>query len=227
MWYKIQFLNSCKRSKRIITVSKFSQKEIMKYYNVSENKITVIYNAWQHFNRIDYDEGTLKKYNLKSNGYYFTLSSLEPNKNFKWIVETAKKNPQKRFVVSGAMNNKIFAEKNRYDLQSNIQFLGYVPDSEAKTLMRDCEAFLFPTFYEGYGIPPLEALSAGCKNIYVSDTEVMHEIYGNAARYVDPMRAEKLDHIASCSDTDTIKKVLDKYKWSVGANTLLQSIRII
>lgn len=49
-----------------------------------------------------------------------------------------------------------------------------------------CKAFLFPTYYEGFGIPPLEAISAGARQVVVSDTEVMHEIFGDSVCYIDP-----------------------------------------
>ena len=66
----------------------------------------------------------------------------------------------------------------------------WVSDEGAKTLMRDCKVFLFPTFYEGFDIPPLEAISAGAKQVVVSDTEVMHEVFGDSVSYINPNEYE-------------------------------------
>lgn len=72
-------------------MSEFSKSEIIKYFKVKPNKIVVIPNAWQHYSGIQYDENTLDNYGLKKNQYYFAMGSMEPNKNFKWIAEMAKK----------------------------------------------------------------------------------------------------------------------------------------
>ena len=85
------FGNATKRAKKIITVSEFSKSEIVKYFKVDPDNITVIPNAWQHYERIGYDESALSTYGLEKNNYYFSMCSLEPNKNFKWIAEEARK----------------------------------------------------------------------------------------------------------------------------------------
>lgn len=216
LWYNLLFSNTCKKAKKIITVSEFSKKEICKYYNVEPERIVVIPNAWQHYLRIGFDENILNKYKLKKNEYYFSMCSLEPNKNFKWIAEAAIKNPTKIFIVAGSINKTVFAEGLGFECPDNMKLIGYVSDKEAKTLMRDCEAFLFPTFYEGFGIPPLEALSVGCKCVMVSDTEVMHEIFGNSVNYINPYHYEKID----VHEVLHQSSVLSKFSWVTQAKKL-------
>ena len=165
LWYEILFGNATKRAKKIITVSEFSKSEIVKYFKVDPDNITVIPNAWQHYERIGYDESALSTYGLEKNNYYFSMCSLEPNKNFKWIAEEARKNADMTFAVAGSINRNVFSEGLGFELPPNMKLLGFVSDEEAKTLMRDCSAFLFPTFYEGFGIPPLEAISAGAHKL--------------------------------------------------------------
>ena len=197
----------------------------MKYFKVNPDKVTVIPNAWQHYERIGYDENALNKYSLKKNNYYFSMCSLEPNKNFKWIAEEAKNNAAMTFAVAGSVNRKVFSEGLGFELPPNMRLLGFVSDEEAKTLMRDCSAFLFPSFYEGFGIPPLEAISAGAKQVVVSDTEVMHEIFGDGVIYVDPnnYNIELLD-FPEISDTQ-ISELLKKYSWKKSAETLLELLQ--
>lgn len=222
LWYNYLFKNLIKKSLAIITVSNFSKSEIIKYYNVGSNKITVVYNSWQHYKKINYDEGALKKYSLVKDKYFFAMSSIEPNKNLKWITEVANRNRNLIFAVAGGLNKKIFVEKNLI-VPDNLKLLGYISDSEAKTLMRDCFAFLFPTFYEGFGIPPLEALAAGAKNIVVSDTEIMHEIFEDRANYVNPLEYDF--DIENIQINRSFQNILDKYSWRKSAENLLDVIK--
>lgn len=223
LWYNLLFFNECKRAKKIITVSEFSKKEICKYYSVEEDRVFVVPNAWQHYERIAYDANTLNKYNLKKDQFFFSMSSMEPNKNFRWIAETAKCNSNELFVVAGAINKKVFADGLGFDCPKNMKLLGYVSDEEAKTLMRDCKAFIFPTFYEGFGIPPLEAISAGCKCVFVSDTEVMHEIFKGSVNYVNP-NAPLENIIGEYELRSASAEVVSKYSWQMSAKILLKEI---
>lgn len=211
IWYNFLFSRECKNAKAIITVSEFSKHEIEKYYNVPANKITVIPNAWQHYKKVEYDENALKKYKLNRGEYYFAMCSLEPNKNFKWIAEAARNNPKKNFVVAGSINKTVFSDGLGFDVPKNMKLIGYVTDEEAKTLMRDCKAFLFPTFYEGFGIPPLEALASGCRDVMVSDTEIMHEVFGDSVSYLDPLDPCKWK--ITMGNPKSIEKMLKKYSW--------------
>lgn len=228
VWYDLLLGNETKRAKKIITVSEFSKSEIVKYFKVNSDKIKVIPNAWQHYEKIEYDECALNKYGLKKNNYYFSMCSLEPNKNFRWIAEEAKRNPNCVFVVAGSINKKVFADGMGFECPDNMKLLGYVSDEEAKTMMRDCRAFLFPTFYEGFGIPPLEAMSAGAKNIYVSNTAVMHEIFENSVQYIDPNQYDAVLNNDGVNTEDSIGRVLSKYSWKKSAeilSTVISSMR--
>lgn len=217
LWYEILFKNETARAEKIITVSEFSKYEIMKYYQVDESRIVVIPCGWQHYARIGYDDSTLTKYGLEKGQYYFAMGSMDPNKNFKWIAETAKHETDSVFVVAGSINEKVFAEGMGFDCPPNMRLLGYVTDEEAKTLMRDSKAFLFPSFYEGFGIPPLEAVSAGVKSLVVSDIPVMHEIFGENINYINPYKDEKIDIRYSTSSD-----ILDKYSWGSSAKALYE-----
>lgn len=220
-WYKILFKNTIKKSVAIITVSEFSKAEIIKYYpKVDDNKIFVVYNAWQHFDRIGYDDCVLSKYGLKENNYFFAMSSFEPNKNFKWIAETAQRYPRYTFAIAGSINKKVFKEGLGFDCPDNMKLLGYVSDEEAKTLMRDCRAFLFPSIYEGFGIPPLEAVAAGAKSIIVSDILVMHEIFGDMATYI----TEDFSLTDNVAEKD-YAELLQKFSWQKSAEKLLEVLK--
>ena len=220
IWYNFLISRECKNAKMIITVSEFSKSEIMKYYHVSADRITVIPNAWQHYKKIGYDKDALNKFGLKKGEYYFAMCSLEPNKNFKWIADAALNNPKQLFAIAGSINNSVFSNGLGFNAPSNMRLIGYVNDEEAKTLMRDCKAFLFPTIYEGFGIPPLEAFSCGCDRIVVSDTEVMHEIFGDTVYYIDPKKFNvDLQNIPKIVEVSKMK-TLNKYSWVLSSRKL-------
>ena len=88
--------------------------------------------------------------------------------------------------------------------------------------MRDCKAFLFPTYYEGFGIPPLEAISAGARQVVVSDTEVMHEIFGASVCYIDPNVYE-----LEIGKTYIDDSLLKRFDWKKSAAKLLKLINTL
>lgn len=225
LWYNILFSNQTKRCRAIFTDSNDAKREILKYYPKADiDKIIPAYGAWQHFKNIEYDVSVLLNQNLKKGSYYFAMGSLEPNKNFKWVAEVAKRNPNAMFAVAGSLNKKVFANGLGFDCPENMKLLGYVSDEEAKSLMRDAKAFLFPSFCEGFGMPPLEALSAGVPRVIVSDISVMHEIFKENAIYVNPKLYDyDLDELIMNSSCNA-EAVLKRFSWEESARIIYQEI---
>ncbi len=201
LWAKLQTKNSIKKAKGIISVSEFSKNDIKRWFPKMKQQISVIPNAWQHTQRIGLNNDILDKYSLTKGEYFYSLSSIAPNKNLLWIVNTAINNPEYMFVISGGINNRNFA-KSSISIPDNVKLTGYVSDEETKALMSNCRAFVFPSFFEGFGIPPLEAIANGAPEIIISDTECMHEIYGDCAHYIDPNIPQK--NISSLLDNNFV-----------------------
>lgn len=224
LWYNFVFGHIMKKIRLIATVSEFSRGEISREYGIPPEKILVTYNGWQHFQRISGAENVSEKYNLTDGNYCFAMSSMAPNKNFRWIAQTAKLNPQMTFAVSGSVNKKVFGDIFDFEIPDNLKFLGYVEDEEAKTLTAHCRAFLFPSYYEGFGIPPLEALSIGAK-VIVSDRSCMREIFGDCVNYISPDRPEsELEKVIDkpCNEPS---RLLEKYSWENSAKLLYSEIK--
>ncbi|RHG34039.1 glycosyltransferase family 1 protein [Fusobacterium varium] len=212
-----------KTSIKILTVSEFSKKEIMKYYNINSSKIDIVYNAWQHMERIIEDRKILEKLRLKNKKFYLGVSSINPNKNFKYIIELAKLYPEKIFVIVGKLNQKVFGNMNLEKID-NIVWAGYITDEELKALYKNTLGFIYPSFYEGFGIPPMEALACGCKKVYVSDTSCLPEIFEDSVIYLNPYKVEKILNEREAIKEESIKKVLNKYSWEKSIKTIINII---
>ncbi len=219
-WYRFLFSFVVPRAKLILTVSEFSKDEIERFYPKGQGKVEVIANAWQHIERVETDEHILSKHpKLRNGSFYFAMSSLAPNKNLKWIAETARANPLETIVVAGGLNRRVFG-KHAIPEAENVVYLGYVTDCEMKILMGNCKGFLFPTFYEGFGIPPMEALACGAP-VAVSDASCMREVYGASAHYVDPNVPCADLGVLFSEKVKSAHEVLDRYSWQKSAQQLV------
>ena len=173
-------------SKKILIASDYQKMLVTKHLKRKEEDIYTLYWGWEHIKSIKEDDTILDRYSLIEKGnYYYSLGSLAPHKNFKWIIEVAKRNPDKIFAIAGGKNVNVWKDTVQTDEFPNVIFLGYVSDEENKALMQNCKAFLFPSKFEGFGIPPLEALACGAE-IIISNATCLPEIYEDCAHYFDP-----------------------------------------
>lgn len=218
--YKIN-LHFAKKSQKIITVSNYQKELIKNYLNVCDDKLRVIYAGWEHVNSMGVDNTVLEKIGNKD--YFYALGSIAPNKNHRWILEVAKRNPNYNFIIAG----KKYATNNNYfigDIPTNVRFIGYVTDEENKALMNHCLAFLFPSKYEGFGLPPLEALACGAP-IIISNATCLPEIYEDSAHYIDPDYYEvDLDKVLSESVSSS-DKILKKCSWDIAAKQVFEILK--
>lgn len=208
-YHRIIFGKASKSNKPIITVTYFSKYQLIDEYKIEPNRIHVIGNAWQHINKYGYDDSILKKNNLMKNSYYFSLGSLSKMKNTKWFIDVAEKHPEETFVLSGVQAS---GDREKFNIPSNVIKTGFISDEQVKSLIRDCKAFIYPSIYDGFGIPPLEALSQGTQ-VICSSAACLPEVYRNCVHYIDPydtnVDIEKLLN----EPVDDAQEVLSRYSW--------------
>ena len=122
--------------------------------------------------------------------------------------------------MSGFVSGDIANLKNL----PNVKLLGYVSDGQVKWLMQNCKAFIFPSYYEGFGIPPLEALSVGTK-IVVGNAASLPEIYKGAALYIDPYSTDCTIKELLKKKTDAPDMVLSEYTYDKAAKKLYNVLK--
>lgn len=180
-WYKIMFYICGKCAEKIATVSNFSKNELHRYFSIPLDKIIVTYNGIDHMEKIIEDDSIVKELNLYGEKFVLAVSSQNPTKNFSLVLKTAKLMPETKFVIVGGSNKNIFAAEN-HEKMSNVIYTGYISDEKLISLYRHASVFVYPSLYEGFGIPPIEALSQGCP-VIVSDCASLPEVCGEMVDY--------------------------------------------
>ncbi len=146
-------------------------------------------------------KSVIKAHNIPDSPYLLSLSTLEPRKNLTLLIECfcqlilEHPNLDLNLVlvgVSGWKNKSIFEIAKKYPhLQSRIFFTGYVPDSDLSAIYSGAIAFVYPSLYEGFGLPPLEAMQCGIP-VITSNTSSLPEVVGNAGITIDPKQSDEL-----------------------------------
>lgn len=173
-----------RRAKALITVSLFSRDELCKYTKVNPDKFTIIGNSAEHILRAEYDTHTLTRFDLQPQRYILCVGT-SPNKNVALAIKAVEKVAPKGYVLVLVAGE---GKKTRTHYESKIndrvwlKKLDRVTDSELHTLYKNAAVFLFPSRYEGFGVPPLEAMLLGCP-VIASDATAMPEVLSDAALF--------------------------------------------
>ncbi|MEO5888314.1 MAG: glycosyltransferase family 1 protein [Anaerolineales bacterium] len=190
--YKLVFTSLARLAKVIFTVSKFSQTELSHHLKQDSEKFRVIHLAGDHMDRIQADTSILSRYNLLKDGYVFMVGNQSPHKNPASVWDALEFiNSDTRVVIAGAQYQKIFNREIGHTATKNIIALGYITDEELKALYLNALGFIFPSYYEGFGLPILEAMHCGCP-VLCARAASLPEVAGEAALFFDPMNVRDI-----------------------------------
>lgn len=247
LYAKYVFMFAVKKSDQITTISNFSKDEIKKYSNIDSNKIRVIYLGIDKylFTRIEDKkrQNIVKlKYNLPQE-YVLYVGNVKPNKNLVSLVDgfahIMHKNPNLNIVIVGKKDGfitndmSIFEKVNQNaNIESRVFFTGYVETEDLPVLYTLAKMFVFPSIYEGFGFPPLEAMACGCP-VIASNVTSIPEVCEDAVIYIDPKNPIQIGiAIDDLNSNINLRELFvekgyfrfKKYDWTVSSEDFIQTI---
>jgi glycosyltransferase involved in cell wall biosynthesis len=233
--------SSIDKSELILTVSEYSKTEIMKFYNVDENKILVHGLPPEKINTPSKNESEkiLKKFRINKKFILFT-GTLEPRKNIEWLISAYealdhKTRDKYALVLAGGLGWKSDGIKKTIESSSeNVIAVGYIAPDEKAVLMSECEALVMASREEGFGMPILEAASFG-KSAILSDIPVFHEVAGDGAIFFEQKSFKSFANaVKSLDDKNMLtqkrtlaKKNLARYSWDTIATNIMNKLEEI
>ena len=219
------------RRASIATVSDFSRRELADALRLTPAAIPVFSNSAEHFAATVPDFGVIERLGLVPHRFFLSVGSMTKNKNISLAIQAAKQlgRPDIPLVVVGGDNNKVFSGGPTAG-DAGVVLAGRLTDHEIAALYSRATAFVFPSLYEGFGVPPLEAMLFGCP-VITTTADAVRETCGDAAAYFDPLNAGELrqrmlERIAAGTISDDERRRqqlrLETYSWSKSANDLLR-----
>jgi glycosyltransferase involved in cell wall biosynthesis len=201
LWHKMLYPKTVRNVDRIITCSACSFRDIVKYLHVPPEKITIISNGVdERFKPLNEEQKIEVKKKYGINAPYILSVGIDPRKNILNLLKAyyllKKKGIGYKLVIVGAYakvarNMHLFQVVERLNLQKDVIITGYVPDNDLPKLYGAANLFVYPSLYEGFGIPPLEAMACGVP-VIASNTSSLPEVIGDAGIMVNPYNVEEL-----------------------------------
>ena len=205
MFFKRSWKKACATSAKLITSSNYSKEDIIEHFPSANGKISVIYSPITITNTCENDtdskekplaENVLAKYGIEKDQYFYTLSSMLPHKNLETLIKTMKllkESEDTKLVVSGVGGDKDSFNKcvKEAGVENLVIDTGFVSDEERDVLYENCSLFLFPSTFEGYGMPPVEAMMNGAKVVSTKCASLEEVTHGKATYVEDPLNEKE------------------------------------
>jgi glycosyltransferase involved in cell wall biosynthesis len=205
-WYCLLYRVQSRFAFGLVTLSMYSRDRLCKHLGITPDRFAILPCGVDHIYKINPDESVLRKLDLRPGGYLLAVGSANPSKNFKGLIQaftSLKSGHGVVLVVVGGSNSAVFAGDDE-SVGANVVRTGRVNDGELAALYSHARAFVFPSLYEGFGIPPLEAMACGCP-VIASNATSIPEVCGNAVGYFDPSSISSI--------RDSLEKVITDASW--------------
>jgi len=212
-------LRSCKAADHLITVSHFSKREILSLYPAEDHKLSVIHNGVELRTGEDVSDREsfrplTERVGLRYGMYVLYVGSIETKKNIGVLLQAfsrisrTEEGQSLKLAIAGARNDAAYPLESsirELGIEQRVKVLGYVSSNLLEALYAGALVFVYPSLYEGFGFPPLEAMVRGVPTI-VSDASSLPEVVGDAALLFDPNRPEQLADVLTSFITDSQRR---------------------
>lgn len=237
LWKRLITPLSIIKATKVVAITKFAKEELKTHYpKLINNKVRVVYNG---FNNLSNEKiiGIIENDNIKEilkNPYILTVSTISPRKNIDGLIKAfnnIKSKTNCNLVIAGKngwLYESVYEEVKKLNLEDRVIFTGKINDYELAQLYKECQIFVYPSFYEGFGLPPLEAMSYN-KKCVVSNKTSIPEVVGEAGIYFDPSDindiSSKIEYALRTNiDLEKIYFVLNKFSWNKCAEDIVKNI---
>ncbi len=206
-----QTRRSCQAARRIVAISESTGRDLERYYGISNEKIDIVLpGVGREFQLIDRDKvESFRKEKRLTDPYLLHVGTLQPRKNIPFLVKALAKirRPNLKLILVGGKGwnyDEIYSAVEKYGLKKQVDFRGFVTDTELPLWYNAAAATIFPSLYEGFGLPVLEAMACGSP-VIAANTSAIPEVAGQAALLYEPDDlTELIDHIAILLDDPQI-----------------------
>jgi glycosyltransferase involved in cell wall biosynthesis len=235
VWYRWLFRRMARKALALLTVSNFSRTRLAMHLHVDAKRFALVPNGADHLDAVEPDDSVLDLYGLRGQRFLLAVGSDNPTKNHVALLTAfARLNDLAglRLVMVGGRNAAVFADRSN-NAATGVVRVGELGDAQLKSLYAHALALVFPSFYEGFGLPPLEAMACGCA-VAAARAASLPEVCKDAALYFDPHdvddMAASLRRLASDAELRRSLRTAGAqhvagFPWSASAAALLVALQ--